>query len=188
MAARVILDAMISRDGPGAAPEECQTCQAHHRGYHAAFADGTLTCSRCLPASAPSLRRCAGCRFVLYCTRECQRAHWREHREPCQAIAKVARGMELEVKRAESCGAWCTDNALQLKATAMLALSKEPPSESEDDHPVFSMCLDVDVASDPPSAPLTPKNAKFAHTIAEARCYTFTSLHPGHALPPKHRP
>mmetsp|Transcript_11914 Transcript_11914/g.19682 ORF Transcript_11914/g.19682 Transcript_11914/m.19682 type:complete len:227 (-) Transcript_11914:435-1115(-) len=32
----------------------------------------------------PNLMTCSRCRVVFYCTRMCQRAHWREHRRVCQ--------------------------------------------------------------------------------------------------------
>ena len=28
---------------------------------------------------------CAGCQISLYCSRECQKAHWKEHKEFCKA-------------------------------------------------------------------------------------------------------
>lgn len=30
------------------------------------------------------LRRCSGCRTVRYCSMECSRAHWQEHKADCR--------------------------------------------------------------------------------------------------------
>eukprot|EP00899_Mesostigma_viride_P004310 jgi/Mesvir1/13880/Mv16016-RA.1 len=39
-------------------------------------------------AKMPSLRRCGGCRLAGYCSRECQKKHWKEgHREACAKLA-----------------------------------------------------------------------------------------------------
>ena len=52
-------------------------------------------CSNCLApegsASAPKLSACARCSLVLYCSRECQRAHWKaNHKQYCVAKANRA--------------------------------------------------------------------------------------------------
>jgi hypothetical protein len=43
------------------------------------------TCAVCgKPQSRQQkLQRCAGCHSVRYCSTDCQRAHWREHRKDC---------------------------------------------------------------------------------------------------------
>ena len=35
------------------------------------------------------MRTCGNCCFTRYCSRRCQRARWREHREACCGIARV---------------------------------------------------------------------------------------------------
>eukprot|EP00899_Mesostigma_viride_P029422 jgi/Mesvir1/9665/Mv12150-RA.1 len=48
---------------------------------------GTKTCWGC-KARVASLRRCGGCRRAGYCSRECQKKHWKEgHREACAQLA-----------------------------------------------------------------------------------------------------
>ena len=47
-----------------------------------------------------STMKCGGCREAHYCTRACQKAHWREHKLLCQQIQaerdkKAARHREL---------------------------------------------------------------------------------------------
>lgn len=39
-------------------------------------------CGACLELGATS--RCSGCRRVLYCSGECQKKHWRHHKQECK--------------------------------------------------------------------------------------------------------
>jgi len=34
-------------------------------------------------------KRCQRCKQVLYCSRACQRNHWKQHKKPCKATAKL---------------------------------------------------------------------------------------------------
>ncbi|KAF8966592.1 hypothetical protein BDZ97DRAFT_620079 [Flammula alnicola] len=46
-----------------------------------------IMCGYCFEPRAPdgpSLRRCADCKHVFYCSREHQKAHWKRHKEYCQ--------------------------------------------------------------------------------------------------------
>ena len=43
----------------------------------------------CCGVIDPNMRVCANCRFTRYCSRDCQRARWREHRDTCPRIARV---------------------------------------------------------------------------------------------------
>eukprot|EP00752_Nemacystus_decipiens_P018483 g16572.t1 len=49
-------------------------------------------CVKCLDETKPraSLKWCSGCRMVLYCCPEHQRAHWVDHKAFCKARKKVA--------------------------------------------------------------------------------------------------
>ena len=39
-------------------------------------------CAKCevLPPDGTKFRKCAACKAVLYCSKECQKAHWSQHR------------------------------------------------------------------------------------------------------------
>jgi hypothetical protein len=44
-------------------------------------------------AGAPAFKRCAACQAVAYCTRECQKAHWKKaHKRECATLAGAAGG------------------------------------------------------------------------------------------------
>ena len=32
---------------------------------------------------------CSGCKHVFYCSRECQKKHWSNHKEECKMLAKL---------------------------------------------------------------------------------------------------
>ena len=43
----------------------------------------------CCGGIDPNMQVCRNCRFTRYCSRRCQRARWREHRDTCCRIARV---------------------------------------------------------------------------------------------------
>ena len=50
-------------------------------------------CVKCLDETKPraSLKWCSGCRMVLYCCPEHQRAHWVDHKAFCKARKWVSK-------------------------------------------------------------------------------------------------
>ncbi|KAJ6534446.1 hypothetical protein DFH09DRAFT_121009 [Mycena vulgaris] len=45
-------------------------------------------CSNCV-RNLSDLRRCGGCAKTIYCSKECQRAHWKEHKPHCKRNADL---------------------------------------------------------------------------------------------------
>jgi hypothetical protein len=46
-------------------------------------ADKRRRCEQCSKTTSAKLQKCAVCRKVYYCNRECQLAHWQQHRLMC---------------------------------------------------------------------------------------------------------
>eukprot|EP01127_Copromyxa_protea_P021831 TRINITY_DN7613_c0_g1_i1.p1 TRINITY_DN7613_c0_g1~~TRINITY_DN7613_c0_g1_i1.p1 ORF type:complete len:213 (+),score=32.97 TRINITY_DN7613_c0_g1_i1:1-639(+) len=54
------------------------------------FRDVPEVCSVCDKASTTgSLKRCAACRFFYYCSVDCQRQHWQEHKPQCKKFTDL---------------------------------------------------------------------------------------------------
>lgn len=52
---------------------------------HTINIDKMIGCAKC-GKEAQVLMRCASCKLVKYCSRECQKQDWAQHRELCKAI------------------------------------------------------------------------------------------------------
>ena len=58
--------------------------------------------TRCPVCSSPNdLKRCTGCGSVWYCSRSCQRSHWKEHKDICRALGPPAPLPPLPLARAD---------------------------------------------------------------------------------------
>jgi hypothetical protein len=56
---------------------------------HAAGGAGDLRCAQCGSAGRESqLLRCSACKGARYCSRECQRLHWRAHKADCKRVQR----------------------------------------------------------------------------------------------------
>ncbi|KAL4452293.1 hypothetical protein ABPG75_007955 [Micractinium tetrahymenae] len=53
------------------------------KGMRGMEEDEHCVCSGC-KQKACGLRKCSRCRHVSYCSRECQKAHWAEHKQDCK--------------------------------------------------------------------------------------------------------
>jgi TPR repeat protein len=52
--------------------------------------EAKITCGRCVRVKKEGkgdLSLCNGCQCIYYCNRECQKAHWKEHKQTCQRIS-----------------------------------------------------------------------------------------------------
>ena len=79
--------------------------------------------------------KCGGCREARYCTRACQKAHWREHKLLCQQIQakrdkKAARRRELGEALIEASGRGQLSDVRGLLAAGLTRLM----SDTEDGH------------------------------------------------------
>ena len=54
---------------------------------------------KCATCAKPGARkRCSACRGPWYCSRECQKANWAEHRETCKAMSRKIKMDEADFK------------------------------------------------------------------------------------------
>ncbi|KAL4458300.1 hypothetical protein ABPG75_013165 [Micractinium tetrahymenae] len=79
---------LVRRAAPtgGAIPSSVQLTQAIRQATEDADFEQP-TCSGCGKPSL-ELRACSSCRLARYCGRECQLAHWKEHKAACKAARK----------------------------------------------------------------------------------------------------
>jgi hypothetical protein len=77
------------------APADAEAARSKSRGKSECTAGGSSSssssssggkgsCAGC-GAVAVKLRKCSGCQQVAYCNRECQTAHWKEHKKACSS-------------------------------------------------------------------------------------------------------
>ncbi|KAJ7604686.1 hypothetical protein DFH06DRAFT_1113421 [Mycena polygramma] len=81
------------------------------------------------------LMQCNNCKYIFYCSKQCQRAHWKAHKVECRervaAQEKIER-MRLTdpsgAKRAEDWSLWCNSNhyATQMGMIHALGLHRDP--------------------------------------------------------------
>ena len=89
--------------------------------------DSTLNgkiCGNCFAsegsASAPKLSACSRCGLVVYCSRDCQRAHWKaDHREHCIAKAERALWLQNSVEVGEGASSSTGDTAITTEKCAI---------------------------------------------------------------------
>ncbi|KAF9907095.1 hypothetical protein EC991_011313 [Linnemannia zychae] len=56
--------------------------------------DKCAKCSKTSSEGGSSLKRCSKCRSVQYCSRECQKDHWKVHKKVCASIANAGTGTD----------------------------------------------------------------------------------------------
>ncbi|KAJ7447505.1 hypothetical protein B0H11DRAFT_2082368 [Mycena galericulata] len=82
-------------------------------------------CENC-SVRGKDLRRCGGCQLVRYCSKECQKAHWKNHKTHC-AINKAALIKAKSLgpdysDRHTAIGKWSTDFITQIGMAASSAM------------------------------------------------------------------
>lgn len=73
-------------EGKEAAKQSAKQHGTDYKGRNA-----TMECARCCSQDYEKLSRCAGCRKVSYCSRECQKADWKRHKQVCKRSDKGKR-------------------------------------------------------------------------------------------------
>ncbi|KAJ7150914.1 hypothetical protein C8R43DRAFT_1005604 [Mycena crocata] len=82
-----------------------------------------------------TLSRCNNCKYIYYCSRDCQRAHWKHHKVECREMAALQdkiEEMSLTDPEGAKCAAdwqlWCNSNhdATQFGLVHALGLHRDP--------------------------------------------------------------
>ncbi|KAJ7131828.1 hypothetical protein C8R43DRAFT_1133503 [Mycena crocata] len=123
-------------------------------------AQPTEMCENCTVRRA-DLRRCAGCGIVRYCTKECQKAHWKAHKPHCVLnveMSKKAAAMGPDYSdRLKAIGKWCDIFSVPIGAASASAMDIMNRPENIDK---FVLVIYVDF--------LPTAKAPYTHDIVDA--------------------
>jgi len=149
--------------------ERCEKCFKHT--VKAVHSDG-VPCDQCIP----KLQSCKACQLVRYCSRACQKAHWKEHKPCCEVNVGIKIHRELlgpvVAARQMAFEKWCRKNTHIIVHVALNALEIMKDQGRLDTH-VFLVYVN---AFHPIAALLAGKN-KFAYSVKEARVVTVEDVH-----------
>ncbi|KAJ6600034.1 hypothetical protein DFH09DRAFT_1129272 [Mycena vulgaris] len=82
-----------------------------------------------------TLLRCNNCKYIYYCSKECQKEHWKHHKIECREMAATQKKIEAMsltdpegAKRAADWSLWCNSNhdATQFGLVHALGLHRDP--------------------------------------------------------------
>lgn len=154
--------------------ELCQNCFKHERGHnlnHGIRKD----CDDCLPADK-SLRRCNACKLIRYCSRECQKQHWKEHKPACDSNVRVRQVRKklgpIVAERQRSHEKWCQKNGQWISHAALSALEIKK-DWTRIDTQVFVLYVDVEQIPPSPDSP----NHAFRRSLRSASSVPLSRVH-----------
>ncbi|KAJ7290537.1 hypothetical protein C8J57DRAFT_1276084 [Mycena rebaudengoi] len=131
-------------------------------------AQPTEMCENCL-VRRTDLRRCAGCGHVRYCSKECQKVHWKEHKPHCvlnvELAAKAAQLGSDYSDRLKAIAKWCDVFSIPIGKAAANALDIMHRPERVD---AFVFVIYVSF--------LGSAKAPFTHKIVSASCIPLDEL------------
>ncbi|KAF8955709.1 hypothetical protein BDZ97DRAFT_2063512 [Flammula alnicola] len=161
--------------------EMCEHCHKHihpqsEPSKEIMLAHPPPACQSCLPSNQ-TLKTCKRCKLVRYCGRDCQKAHWPDHKTACKVhidLRNEARelGMFVEAKQA-SFARWCENNvqAFALAALSALGIHSQLDRERLQNY-AFLITVDTRDITAAGSKKLT-----FAHSILMARQVSMREMH-----------
>ncbi|KAJ6453972.1 hypothetical protein C8R45DRAFT_1192431 [Mycena sanguinolenta] len=89
-------------------------------------AQPTEICENCTIRRV-DLRRCAGCGVVRYCSKECQKAHWKSHKVDCVKNTELQKKAEAlgpdYSEKLKAIGKWSDQLSIPIGAASMSALN-----------------------------------------------------------------
>ncbi|KAJ7209446.1 hypothetical protein B0H12DRAFT_1157890 [Mycena haematopus] len=100
-------------------------------------AQPTEMCENCTVRRV-DLRRCAGCGVVRYCSRECQKAHWKTHKVDCLTNVEMQKKAEAlgpdYSQKLKAIGKWSDELSIPIGAASVSALNVMGRRENIDDY------------------------------------------------------
>ncbi|KAF7360947.1 hypothetical protein MSAN_01124800 [Mycena sanguinolenta] len=103
-------------------------------------AQPTEICENCTVRRV-DLRRCAGCGVVRYCSKECQKAHWKSHKVDCLKNAELQKKAEAlgpdYSEKLKAIGKWSDQLSIPIGAASMSALNVMGRRENIDEFVVI---------------------------------------------------
>ncbi|KAI0057525.1 hypothetical protein BV25DRAFT_1920110 [Artomyces pyxidatus] len=102
----------------------CQNCHKHYQEYHDGLWNAASVgddCILCLPPGTV-LRRCSQCKYMRYCSKACQKADWKAHRDICKAFVEDMPGVMAAVERKAALTIWCSMKKTILNTAAASAV------------------------------------------------------------------
>ncbi|KAI0061827.1 hypothetical protein BV25DRAFT_1826113 [Artomyces pyxidatus] len=119
-----------------AAAVPCAKCWRHDRTAHNGNSGRKPPCDDCAPGA---LRRCSQCQMVSYCSKECQKAHWKSHKAECAAYGDIRAQKKAKFGEIKSCAAefrtWCDEQLAHELRRTVDELAAHPSSATEVVHP-----------------------------------------------------
>ena len=97
----------------------------------------TSTCAKCVKSQASAespLQRCSGCRAAYYCSKDCQKADWKNHKKDCRSSSFSNNG-------ASQSGEGSSTSA-KVNLEKMLGLSTRTWLHNRPEAEVFTLLID----------------------------------------------
>jgi len=151
--------------------ELCENCLKHPSKVR--HPNDGVRCDTCLTGDE-TLRKCNACKLVRYCSRECQKAHWKEHKDFCAINVNIKQNRAkmgvVVAERQIAFEKWCIKNAQHVALASLSAMEIMRDRERAETH-VFLLYLDVTCTEEASSKP------KFVHSVRKAHCTTLSRVH-----------
>eukprot|EP00026_Physarum_polycephalum_P012855 Phypoly_transcript_13196.p1 GENE.Phypoly_transcript_13196~~Phypoly_transcript_13196.p1 ORF type:complete len:268 (+),score=35.33 Phypoly_transcript_13196:70-873(+) len=83
------------------------------------------------------LKKCSGCKYAKYCSRECQKQAWANHKQSCKLLGRRLEEMRTSATRSVPFCAICSEMTLMCKCknldsdAILVSISNVPPSYEE---------------------------------------------------------
>ena len=84
-------------------------------------------CQHCTTREKPGkpLKLCSGCRRIFYCSKQCQDAHWPQHKAQCRQWVQAAHNDPKRDEALRRQDEWLQDNGTLLSGLLFAALGEE---------------------------------------------------------------